>query len=321
MSLYKAIGGYFELELNINDEYHKSALRLNTGRNAFEYILRAKNVRKVFLPYYTCDVMLEPVQKLKLDYEFYHIDESFSPVFNFSKLNKHEVFVYNNYFGICDKRVFEVSQKCKNLVIDNSQAFYAKPISGIDTFYSPRKFFGLPDGAYLYTKKKLEAHLEFDHSHNRMGHLLGRIEEGAEKNYPKFKDNENSLTGQPIKKMSKITQSLMKNIDYEKVASIRTNNFNYLHSKLKDTNEIHIELDSITVPMVYPYLVKNGSALKNKLISNKIFVATYWPNVKEWPIAQNSLERYLVENLVALPIDQRYNILQMSHILKLLKKL
>lgn len=38
----KAIGGYFELELPYSEEYHKNALRLNTGRNAFEYILRSK---------------------------------------------------------------------------------------------------------------------------------------------------------------------------------------------------------------------------------------------------------------------------------------
>ena len=34
--------------------------------------------------------------------------------------------------------------------------FYAKPIHGNDTFYTCRKFFGVPDGAYLYTDKLLD---------------------------------------------------------------------------------------------------------------------------------------------------------------------
>jgi hypothetical protein len=33
-----SIGGYFELELSRGEEYHSDAIRLNTGRNAFEYI-------------------------------------------------------------------------------------------------------------------------------------------------------------------------------------------------------------------------------------------------------------------------------------------
>jgi hypothetical protein len=30
------IGGFFELELTVRKEYHKNAIRLNTGRNSFE---------------------------------------------------------------------------------------------------------------------------------------------------------------------------------------------------------------------------------------------------------------------------------------------
>ena len=33
-----SIGGYFELELTFSEEIHKDSIRLNTGRNAFEYI-------------------------------------------------------------------------------------------------------------------------------------------------------------------------------------------------------------------------------------------------------------------------------------------
>ena len=71
------IGGYFELELNKGHEYHPQAIRLNSGRNAFEYILRAKKYKKVYMPFYTCEVMFEPLQKLNLNFENYSIDENF----------------------------------------------------------------------------------------------------------------------------------------------------------------------------------------------------------------------------------------------------
>ena len=35
----KEIGGYFELELVQNKEYHFDAIKLNSARNAFKYII------------------------------------------------------------------------------------------------------------------------------------------------------------------------------------------------------------------------------------------------------------------------------------------
>ena len=139
------IGGYFELELRKGEEYHKDAIRLNSGRNAFEYILRARGYKKVYLPYYTCNVMLEPINRLSLEYEFYHIDEHLEPLFNYNKIGENEAFIFTNYFGLKGKIVQKLSKICTNLIIDDSQAFFENPIAGIDTFYSPIKFFGIPD--------------------------------------------------------------------------------------------------------------------------------------------------------------------------------
>ena len=70
----KEIGGYFELELHKGGHYHPDALYLNTGRNCFEYILRAKGYKKVYIPYYTCEVMLEPLRKCGVKWEFNYIN-------------------------------------------------------------------------------------------------------------------------------------------------------------------------------------------------------------------------------------------------------
>ena len=108
----KAVGGYFELELNQFEEYHPTAIKLNTGRNAFEYILSAKQYKKVYMPYYTCDVLLEPINKLNISVEYYSINELFEPLFDFSKIKEGEVFLYTNYFGLNNRNVSNVSKKC-----------------------------------------------------------------------------------------------------------------------------------------------------------------------------------------------------------------
>jgi len=312
-----SIGGYFELELPVREEYHNNALRLNTGRNAFEYVLRAKRYKKVYLPYYTCDAMFEPINKLGLDYEFYTFDSNFLPIFNYSNVQENEVFVYNNYFGICDVQTREVAAQCNNLIIDNSQAFYSKPIQRVDTFYSPRKFFGLPDGAYLYSDTLLDYNLERDISYKRCEHLLGRIDSGAETHFHTYKENSKDLSNQPIMEMSNLTKRLLASIDYNTIAQKRRQNFDFLHNKLGDRNILKFIISATEVPMVYPLFVDNGPLLKQKLIANKIYVATYWPNVFEWA-ELNSFENELAKNLIAIPVDQRYSIDVLSRLLDII---
>jgi hypothetical protein len=260
--------------------------------------------------------MLDPIIKLGLNHEFYHIDKAFRPVFNYSKIKIDEAFVYNNYFGICDIQVAELAGKCKNLIIDNSQAFFAKPIQGVDSFYSPRKFFGVPDGAYLYTDKLLPVKFETDNSIDRLMHLIGRIENEAEESYHIFRENDQKLSGQPIKQMSNITQRLLQSIDYEHAAKIRKKNFEFLHEKLSVMNSLNLEISNYSVPMVYPFLTDNEN-LRNHLIRNKIFVARYWPNVIDW-VNKDSVEHNLTLNNIPLPIDQRYSLNDMSLITKLI---
>lgn len=314
----KGIGGYFGLELQHGEEFHKHAIRLNTGRNAFEYLLRSKGYKKVFLPYFTCDVLLEPIKRLEIKYEFYHIDDSFRPVFDFESLNTQEVFVYTNYFGVCDNQVDSVYSECQNLIIDNSQAFFSMPLARVDTFYSPRKFFGVPDGAYLYTDTILVGYeLKQDFSYHRCEHLLGRIDLGPEDFYSVFKKYDRSLSDQSIKKTSPLTERLLKSIDYRNIGRIRRKNFYLLHNNLRYSNKLNINVDKQAVPMIYPYLIDNGDVLKKRLISNKIYVPTYWPNIFDWAV-KGSFELNLAENLIALPIDQRYGNAEMDYIIGLI---
>jgi hypothetical protein len=290
---------------------------LNTRRNALERIYKIAQYEIVFIPYYICDAILEPFNKLKINYEFYFIDEKFEPLFNFNKLKGNEGFLYTNYFGLKNSFVSTLSQYCKNLIIDNSQAFYSLPKPGLPTFYSCRKFFGVPDGAYLYLFGVTEIDFPLDYSSERFKHLLTRIEFGPEDGYDDYKSNDKSLIGQPIKLMSILTQALLCNIDYDKVAKARRENFLFFHEHLKKSNELKLPENEDFVPMVFPYLTANGKSLKQRLMRDGVFIATYWPNVINNTKKEN-YEYYLAEQNVCLPIDQRYGIKEMNNILKII---
>ena len=71
----KSIGGYFELETKPAAAYYPAAIALNTARNAFEYVLLVRKYSKVYVPYFTCEVMFEPLKKLDIEFQFYQIDK------------------------------------------------------------------------------------------------------------------------------------------------------------------------------------------------------------------------------------------------------
>lgn len=312
-----AIGGYFSLELPRREEYHKDAIRLNTGRNCLEYILRARGYKKVYVPYYTCEAVMEPFNKLGIEYEFYHIDIHFEIRDRFT-LKEGEALLYTNYFGLKQRYVEQLAEKIgARLIVDNTQAFYAKPLHGIDTFYTCRKFFGVADGAYLYTDKLLDEEFEQDESYDRMAHLLKRIDLSAEQGFQDFRKVDDGLDNQPIRKMSRLTQRVMQSIDYEAAAQQRRSNYEMLHSTLGKKNNLTLHLDADAVPMVYPYLVP-VQGLRDKLIEQKIFVARYWQNVLDWAKSDDT-DYLLAFQMQPLPIDQRYGVEEMNRIISIIK--
>ena len=90
-----------------------------------------------------------------------------------------------------------------------------------------------------------------------------------------------------------------------------------MYQNLSTTNQLQLPLEGDSVPMVYPYLI-NDNALKRRLISEKIFVATYWPNVLEW-CKPEDWEYQLAERTVFIPVDQRYGIKDMKRIIDIIK--
>jgi hypothetical protein len=301
----KPIEGYPELELNKSTGYHSEALHLNTGRNCLEYILRANEYKKIYLPFYICEVIFEPVNKLDIKFEYYHIDENLDPVLT-SAINDNEVFLYVNYFGVKKRTVEKLAGKFKNLIVDNTHDFFSPPLNGNDTFYSARKFFGVPDGAYLYTRNILTDTFEQDYSYNRMEHLLIQTDMGIEEGYESFGRNERLLSRQPIRNMSHLTKALLGNIDYDKVKKQRKDNFLLLHDNLGQINEFKIEADEIDAPFVYPFLCAKGKEIKEKAVDKRIYIDTYWDHVLN-KVNRNSIEARLTNDLLPLPVSQMYS--------------
>ncbi len=317
MSLHEPIGGYFGLETKHGSyAFASHATLLNSARNCFEYILRAQKPDLVYMPKFTCDVMLEPLKLLNIQYEFYEINELLE-IKNEPNVEKKQLLVYTNYFGIKTAYCKKIAKKYKQkLILDYAQAFLDEPEADCHTIYSPRKFFGLPDGGILYSNSLLDEHFETDVSYRRMSHLLKRVDVGAEAGYADFAKNDAALSGQPIKHMSRLTKTLLSSIDTNSAQKIRTQNMKQLHKALHKTNGLTAALEDIKGALCYPFLTTDAQ-LRQKLIDHKIFVATYWPNVLEW-CSEDELEYKMTKYILPLPIDQRYGAQHMQRIIEII---
>ena len=313
------IGGYFHLELSRKkkDFIHDDGVLLNSGRNALEYVLSSKKIERLWIPYYTCDTILEPLIKLNIDYSFYSINQQLE-LYELKRLSSGEFILYTNYFGVKDEYVKSLSEVYGDrLIVDNAQAFYSDVTAGPSYIYSPRKFVGVPDGGIAYSDLTyLDSQLEMDISFSRCSHLLRRYDEKASNGYNDFRENSKLLSMQPMKTMSQLTRALLFSIDFEQIKEIRLRNFSYLHNNLYLTNLLDLNM-AFSCPMVYPYYTENTLEIRNRLLANKIYVATYWPNIFQW-CTTCDLEYQLANKILPLPIDQRYGFREMDIILSVI---
>lgn len=309
----REIGGYFELDQFINKPYHNNMIELNTGRNALAYLIKAKGIKKVYIPHYLCDSVSGVLERLSVEYEGYSIDKNFNPSFDKKLKNDEYLYVVNYYGQISNSAIKLFKELYGSIIVDNTQSFFQKPIQDIDTIYSLRKYFGVPDGAYLKTDRILEEKLEEEKASHRMKHILGRFEGEASTYYIDFKENDESFKTLPLKKMSNLSRNIMGAIDYGKVLESRNRNFSYLYDRLNSTNILNVKMSE--GPFAYPYYAENGIEIRKRLAEEKIYVPTLWPNVLS-ENDKNSIEYDYAANILPLPCDQRYGKEEMDYIIK-----
>lgn len=174
----------------------------------------------------------------------------------------------------------------------------------------------LPDWSPLYDA------LPLDRSCDRMHFLLGRFEGAASDFYQEYAQNNEIFTTEPVKRMSALTRNLLRGIDYSFVCRRRTENFQYLHARLQSRNRLTLPMISgaYSYPFWYQKKPAAGSRLRKELIRQKIYVPTLWPEVMELN-PEGSLEYQMTENILPLPIDQRYTTEDMDQILDILMRL
>lgn len=308
------MGSFIELQFPKGLEYYsskKDVARLNTGRAAIYHALIILECNTIWLPFYQCDTVRTFLKRKGVVIKYYNINECFEPI-DFGKVYQNEAVLLVNYFGIMSIELMKKRSQCfKKVIIDNSQAFFSSPIANAMNVYSTRKFFGVPDGAYVIGKNahKMIKKYSQGYSSDTSIFLLQRIEYGCEgKAYKSKVENEKRLNLEDICRMSALTYQILDGTDYESIIKIRHKNFLYACDIFNNINKINPKkfIDEKCIPMVYPLVVEDNYLIKH-LLAIKHFQGHWWSYLLD-EMPKNSFEYWLSSYVIPITIDQRYSI-------------
>lgn len=304
------IGGYIEFPQFFGNMMHENAIAINSARNCLAYLIEAKTISKIALPKLLCASVGQICKRYNVQIRYYSIGTDFLPC-NLNMENEEWLYLVNYYGQIENKKIEQVKAAHRKLIVDNVQAYFQMPVKNIDTIYTCRKYFGVPDGAFLYTDSYIEKPLEQDYSSKRMVHLLGRFEQSASKHYSEYTENEGVIENLPLKRMSKLTANLLHGLDYEVVKASRERNYVYLDKVFASINKLTPKMPEGA--FMYPLYISNGMAIRKKLQNKKIYIPTFWPDVFDL-CQETELEYDMAKNILPLPCDQRYDLDTMSYL-------
>lgn len=306
------IGCHFKFEKIIGNVYHNTDLLLSSGRNCLKYIIKERGITTLFLPYFLCESLSEVSLSENVNIIYYHIDNNFMPIgIDESELNNKTYLYFVNYYGLFRDQIPELIDRYKYVIVDNTHDFFDKNNYNVDVIYNYRKYFGVPDGACIVSNDlRLNSSYTKGKSLEKVLEMISRDETGQYFHYPTFLEADKHFKNEDLCYMSNFTENYLRAINYQEVLNKRLENYKKLSILLSKYNQLNLDTKELTY--MYPLLVVDGEDLRAYLKSNNIYSLRLWANVN-WNGA-NAEEIKIADNMVLLPIDQRYSDKEMEYI-------
>lgn len=297
----------------MGERYHSEVIGLSTGRACLGVFIEQTRTKKVIVPYYTCDVTYRPFQLRGIPLEYYEINQDLEPQF-LPELNEGEYFLYTNYFGVKEAYTLElVRQYGSKLLVDNTHCFFQQGYSGIWSFTSARKYFGVPDGAYLYSAFTIESSNFQPFQGITLLPYFNRLMGDQDTAFRQYQDHETSLNCD-IFGISSYSEKMLQAVDFKKVRQKRLENFGYLQEALKDQNRFGSLISGS--PFCYPFW-PTKEIKHESFYQNRIFVPSYLKEIQNRITEDNEFTVQFSRQLLPLPIDHRYGKEEMDRMIEI----
>ena len=317
-----------------------------SGRTAIFYILKnillEKNVKKAYLPSYSCKSMEIAFIDLGIEVEYYDVYFNENLKYNIDLENDSDIFFAMNYFGYSETNMEEYIKKFKEkgkIVIEDitHSILSKKRYSEYSDFLiaSLRKWFPISSGAIAVNLKE-NFILKLSENTNEKLVTLKDLAMENKRNYINKYEENNILDSQKDKdiflkqysesnkilendyqnyKIDENSYKLLMGIDIEEIIKKRRENAKLIYEKLSKNLNIKFLVNNfkeddclLFVPIILNNKIRDN--LRDFLIKNKVYLPIHWP--------QEEKINNIFDKELSLICDQRYSTFQIQQYLDLI---
>lgn len=317
----------------------KNYCLFDSGRSALRAVVDKLSDSYILIPEYICESVIKCFPKDKIVFYKLRDNLQIDEEDLIDKINSNVSAVYiNHYFGTVqnfdtlnailkqkEKHGFKIIEDTTHSIFSNKQTI------GDFCFASLRKWFAIPNGGVLYSNSDLINRFCFDKicrskDNKKMYammlktlYLNGQLYCNL-KYREIFKECEKNLDEQKdIKRISDVAEFLLGCFDVGEMIEKRKQNYKYIKSELDCIGVKQVcEFSKEDCPYTIPILVPNRDDFRKYLSANNIYCAVHWP-FDGFKSDERPLTSKLSDNIISLPIDQRYGEEEIEYLLKVIK--
>jgi hypothetical protein len=121
--------------------------------------------------------------------------------------------------------------------------------------------------------------------------------------------------------MSGLSQYLLSRIDIDSTKNKRFINYRYLYDHIQKNSicePVERNIEELTcAPLFFPIYVKDRSVFQKKLAQQEIYAPILWPVHTNMVLINDCINR-IYDEILMLPIDQRYGIDDMKRLIEVI---
>lgn len=319
----------------------------SSGRGAISLLLHqiTPQNKSVLLPEYICESVITPFIEFGYTCYFYQVDINLCPIVKDIEIYEHVgVFLHMGYYGFqTNSNLSDILSRFRinsTIVIEdvthNLFSSFNNYIENNFIIGSIRKWFGIPSGGFVASTKDCfnkPSFISDEFSSLRMLALInkGKYMKSNDQNLKKeflfqFSKAEELLNedSNPYK-IDALSMKLIQSLDVDELVNTRRVNFRILLKGLGNINNIKVpfkQLENNQCPFFFPIMINgNRDEIRKKLINEQIYCPIHWPIPDQVNDGKSYINLEVYSNILSIPCDQRYGIVDMERIISVLKKI
>ena len=309
-----------------------------SGRTAIDFVLNdillKKDIKRVYMPAYCCDTMIEPFKNLGIEVEYYDVYYNQGLKYNIDLQEECDLFLAMNYFGYSETNMEYYIQKFKEkgkiIIEDITHSIFTHKRNSEFSDYligSLRKWFPIRSGGIAVSMNfKFDIDLKED-SNEKLIDVKSKAMQNKKRFIAENKGEKDIFLNQYIEsdkildsdyKMYSIddeSYKIIMGIDLDKLKNQRKKNAEVIYNKLKNNYKINFLVEKYSdndcllfVPILLNTELRNS--LRKHLIQNQVYLPIHWP-------LEEKINNIFTQEL-SLVCDQRYTEKQIQEYIELI---